>query len=441
MWQRAWGEGLGRVWRALLIVILFVGFGGGDQVAAVRAAPAPPAAAPLVSAAPRVASQAAKPEFPDRITFTLTAESGAAEITDARLFYRPTASEVANLSIAPVTRGRRIELTHIVDMKARYLPPGLEIEYYWSLIDAAGNRTDTAPQTFLYQDGRFSWRTVAGGRVTIYYYSGNDDFGRDLLDTTQRTITKLGQRFGVTGDKPIQIVVYGNNRDFSASLPPNSAEWIGGQAHPDLGLIVTGIQPGGGAAAEIRRILPHEVSHLLLYQATENPYGGPAHWLDEGLAVYNQETADTSLKPLLDRAVATGTLLPARALNSNFPLDPTQARLSYAESHSLVGYLIGTYGDAKLGELLRSFGDELSYDEALRRVYGFDTDGLDREWKASLNYGGDKPVANGNSGGIGSFTDPFGGRTEALLGVALPIIGFSVIVAVGLALRRRRPAL
>jgi hypothetical protein len=426
--------------RLLLLAILLLAILAICPVRPVAAAPLPPAVSTATTGVARVVAQSARPEFPERITFALTAESDAAEIVEARLFYRPTASEVSNLAAAQVTRGQRIELTHVVDMTARYLPPGLEIEYYWSLIDAAGNRTDTAPQTFLYQDSRYTWRTVTGGQVTIYYYSGNDDFGRDLLDTTQRTISKLGQRFGVTGDKPIHIVVYGNNRDFSASLPPNSAEWIGGQAHPDLGLIVTGIQPGSGAAAEIRRVLPHEVSHLLLYQATENPYGRPAHWLDEGLAVYNQETADTSLQPLLDRAVANGTLLPARALNSNFPLDPTQARLSYAESLSLVRYLVERYGDAKLGELLRSSKEELSYDEALRRVYGFDTDGLDREWKASLKYVGDKPAANLDPAVSGSFTARFGGGGQALLGVALPVAAFALIVVAGLALRRRHPA-
>jgi hypothetical protein len=426
--------------RFVLSLIVLVGLGGFGLRLPVQAAPALPAQTAVTAAAIRVVAQAAKPDFPNKVTFTLTAESDGVEITEARLFYRPVASEVSNLSVAQVTRGRRIELNHSVDMTTRYLPPGLDIEYYWSLTDANGQRTDTPPQTFLYQDGRFQWRTATGGQVTVYYYSGNDDFGQDLLDTAQRTIAKLGQRFGVTGDKPVHIVVYGNNRDFATSLPPNSAEWIGGQAHPDLGLIVTGIQPGASAVAETRRIIPHEVSHLLLYQATENPYGGPPHWLDEGLAVSNQETADTSLKPLLDRAVSTGTLLPARALNSNFPLDPNQARLSYGESVSLVTYLLNEYGDAKLGELLRSYRDELSYDEGLKRVYGFDTDGLDQEWKASLKYGGDKPAASDTSGAVGSFATPFGGNTQAFLGVALPIIGFSVIVAGGLAMRRRRPA-
>jgi hypothetical protein len=354
------------------------------------------------------------------------------------LFYRPVASEVSNLSVAEVKPGKQITLSQAVDMRTRYLPPGLDIQYYWSLTDAAGNHVDTAPQTFLYQDGRFPWRTATGGQVTVYYYSGNDDFGQDALNTALRTIDKLGKRFGVAGDRPVHIVIYGNNRDFATSLPPNSAEWIGGQAHPDLGLIVTGIQPGSGAAAEIRRVLPHEVSHLLLYQATENPYGTPPHWLDEGLAVYDQETADTSLTPLLNNAIKNGALVPTRALNSNFPLDPNQARLSYAESLSLVQYLVAKYGDAKLGELLLSFKAELSYDEALKQTFGLDTDELDRDWKASLGYKGDKPVAY-SGGDAGPFaTIAREGNVRSAVDVALPIVGFGVIAVAGLVVRRRR---
>lgn len=433
-WRRAAGR-LGAVVVALLLVA-----GQAGAVATAGAAPAPAAPARAPQAAFRVEALSAKPDFPTKITFGLTVESDTADIVAAKLFYRPVQSEVANLSVAEVRPARRLTLSHAVDMRARYLPPGLDIQYYWSLTDAAGNQFDTPPQTFLYQDDRFTWRTLTGGQITVFYYSGNDDFGRDLLDTALRATERLSKRFGVTGSQPIHIVVYGNNRDFSTSLPPNSAEWIGGQAHPDLGLIVTGIQPGGGAAAEIRRVLPHEVSHLLLYQATENPYGAPPHWLDEGLAVYNQETPDSSLKPLFDRALREGTLIPTRALNSNFPLDPNQARLSYAESLSLVEYLVGKYGDAKLGELLLSFKAELSYDEALKQTFGLTTDELDRDWKASLGYQGDKPGGNiggGDAGGAASLRD--GGATP-LVEAALPFLGLGIILAGGLLLRRRRPA-
>jgi hypothetical protein len=414
---------------AILLTALFAPWSG--QKAQAASAVAQSSSFRLPTSDFRLIAQSAKPEFPNRIVFTLKAEADV-EIREARLFYRPAQAEITNLSQAEVTPGRAIDLTHNVDMRTRYLPPGLDIVYYWSLTDAQGQSHDTAPQTFLYQDGRYAWRSLTGGQVTIYYYAGNEDFGRDLLDTALRTIARLGQRFGVAGNDPIHIVVYGSTRDFAQSLPPNSAEWIGGQAHPDLGLIVTGIQPGGGAAAEIRRIIPHEVSHLLLYQATTNPYGGPSHWLDEGLAVYNQESPDTTLKPLLDRAVKSGALLPVRALNSNFPLDPNEARLSYAESVSIVEFIIAKYGDAKLGELLRSFRDELSSDEALLRTLGVDTDGLDREWKASLKYGGDK--AGAEIGPVAPTATPLD-RLLPLLGVALPIAALLLVVLGALTIR------
>ncbi len=438
--SRSAESGRGRALGVSLVLVLVLILSG---VAAQRGYAAPQPSSPFRTPRPvatgapafRIQAQSAKPDFPNTITFTLKAEADE-EIREARLFYRPALAEVTNLSQAEVTPGRQISISHAVDMKSRYLPPGLDIVYYWSLTDAQGQRYDTAPQTFLYQDNRFQWRSLTGGQVTVYYYSGNEDFGRDLLDTSLRTINKLGQRFGVAGNDPVHIVVYGSTRDFATSLPPNSAEWIGGQAHPDLGLIVTGIQPGSGAAAEIRRVLPHEVSHLLLYQATENPYGGPSHWLDEGLAVYNQETVDTSLKPLLDRAIKGGTLLPVRALNSNFPLDPDEARLSYAESASLVEYIVAKYGDAKLGELLRSFKDELAYDEALQRTLGVDADGLDRDWKASLGYQGDKAGAtfDGGSAGTTNLVNQF----LALLGVAVPIAALLLVVIGALAMRRLR---
>jgi len=428
---------MGRWWRTFWLVCLLASASGFAAATPVAAAPRAVAHAPAF----RIIAQSAKPEFPERITFDLTVASDGAPITAARLFYRPVAAEVTSLAVAEVHAAQQLTIHQVVDMRANYLPPGLDLQYVWSLTDAAGNEFTTAPQTFLYQDDRFLWQVVSGGQVTVYYYAGDQAFGRDILTTAQRTIAGLGTRFGVAGTRPVHIVVYGSTRDFAGSLPANSAEWIGGQAHPELGLIVTGIQPEGGNAAEIRRIVPHEVSHLLLYEATANPYGSVPHWLDEGIAVYNQETADSSLDALLTRAVSSGALLSTRSLNSNFPLDPTTARLSYAESVSLVRFLLARYGDAKLGELLRGFGDELSPDEALLRVFGFDTDGLDREWKASLNYAGDRPdatVADGRDLGIID-------RALASLGIAIPaavlmpLLALVLIIVGGLLLRRRRP--
>jgi hypothetical protein len=174
------------------------------------------------------------------------------------------------------------------------------------------------------------------------------------------------------------------------ALPPNSAEWIGGGASPELGIIHAAIAPGQSSPSEIRRIIPHEMSHMIVYQASLNPYNHPPLWLDEGLAVHNQETPDVRFRPLVKNAVDTGTLIPLRALDSPFPLSADQALLSYAESESVVNYIITAYGSKTIGALVAAFNDELSYNQIVQRVLNKSIDDLDKEWKASLNYGGDQ---------------------------------------------------
>src|SRR5260370_16743783 len=72
------------------------------------------------------------------------------------------------------------------------------------------------------------------------------------------------------------------------------------------------------AGDEIKRIIPHELSHLLLYQATRNPYNQPPAWMDEGLAVHNQETQDPAEEEALRQAAQAGNLLPLKPPPATF---------------------------------------------------------------------------------------------------------------------------
>jgi hypothetical protein len=70
-----------------------------------------------------------------------------------------------------------------------------------------------------------------------------------------------------------------------------------------------------------------------------------------------------------------------RSLSSPFSANSGQATLSYAESYSLVEFLITSYGQDKMLKLLTTFSEGSSYDGALKRVYGFDMDGLNTLWR------------------------------------------------------------
>jgi len=50
----------------------------------------------------------------------------------------------------------------------------------------------------------------------------------------------------------------------------------------------------------------------------------------------------------------------------------------------VVEFLLKTYGKEKMAELVAVFKEGAAYDDALMKVYGFDQDGLDAQWRESL---------------------------------------------------------
>jgi hypothetical protein len=330
----------------------------------------------------RVTASEAKPDFPSQIVFSLRAESSAADITQVQLLYGATRGEALTVVDLSVTAGRRVDLSHPLDTQVYYYPPGTDMTYRWVIRDAAGNRLESEAQSFVYHDERFGWsdRTVRG--VTIYWYDGGERFGDDLAGAVDRALTGLKRELGAELLKPVRLYVYASNGDMRSALQANSEEWIGGQANPTLGVIVTAIAAGDDS--EVRRIIPHELSHQVLHQATENPYGGAPPWFDEGLAVHNQEVRDRDFDDLVARAAKENRLIPLEALESSFPADPGQALLSYAQSRDMVEHIIDTYGAGKLQELVAAFAAATPVDQAVRQVLGRTVDELDAEWRKGL---------------------------------------------------------
>jgi hypothetical protein len=331
--------------------------------------------------------------FPSQAVFTVEAESNV-NIVDARLYYqvdRMNYVEVVSEGWADFTPADRIEANWVWDMSNASLPPGAEVTYWWMIEDDDGNRVETSPEIMHFDDNRFTWHSLTssageGGGMTLYWYTGGDSFARELMDTCKEGLASLTQYIGTYPEKPIKIYIYESTSDLKGAMV-FSQEWTGGLAFIDFGIIAIGIPPsqlewGKGA-------LVHELTHLVVHQATFSPYGQLPLWLDEGLATYSEGELDPDLRSSLNKAISEGTLISVRSLCSPFSAYADKARLSYAESYSLVEYLLDDYGQGKMLDLLTILKQGSTYDEALTEVYGFDIDGLDAAWRATLT----NPVA------------------------------------------------
>ena len=326
--------------------------------------------------------------FPNQAVFTVEAESNV-NIVDVRIYYqvnKMSYAEVVSEGWADFTPASKIEANWTWNMTNASLPPGAEVTYWWMIEDAAGNKIETSPEIMDFDDGRYAWQSLTGtvpqgGEITLFWYKGGDSFGRELMDACQEGLARLTQDIGTYSERPIKIYIYASDSDLKGAMI-SSNEWSGGVAFTDFGIIAISIAPseldwGKGA-------LVHELTHLIVRQATFSPYGQLPIWLDEGLATYNEGELDPVLRSRLEEAISKNELISVRSLCSPFSAYSEKAYLSYAESYSLVEYLLDNYGQDKMLNLLALLKQGNTYDEALTKVYGFDIDGLDAGWRATL---------------------------------------------------------
>ncbi|TET26306.1 MAG: peptidase MA domain-containing protein [Dehalococcoidia bacterium] len=330
---------------------------------------------------PEVLDSSAEVDFPFAFTFSLSVQSDV-NITDIRLHY-----QVDQLSYAQVTSeayvefvpGTLVETSWTWDMiKTGGLPPGSWVDYWWTVTDENGNRTETTPVRLQFADNRYPWRSLTEGKVTIYWYQGEESFAQELMTAAEEALERLAEDTGAYLEEPIRVYIYASTWDLQGSMI-YPQEWTGGAAFTRQGIIAIGIAPDDLSWG--KRAMTHELTHLVMHQMTFNPYNDLPVWLDEGLAMYAEGLLGPGYTTYLKQAVAEGSLISVRSLSSPFSAYTGQSILSYAQSYSLVDFMISNYGRDSMLELLSTFRQGSSYDGALEEVYGFDMDGLDSQWQ------------------------------------------------------------
>ncbi len=325
-------------------------------------------------------------EFPTGFTFNISAES-VDNITQVILDYK--INMITNVTVVtevePEFKAAPVVKTNWEwDTQQESLPPGAEIQYSWKIEDAAGHEFETPWTTVKFDDDRYRWKSLSEGNISLFWYKGDQSFAQDLLATANEALNMLSRDTGASLEQAVEIYIYASSEDLRSALI-NAQEWTGGVSFSEFGILAIGIAPDNLAWGETA--MAHELAHLVTYQMTFNPYSDIPTWLNEGLSMYAEGPLDLTFESLLDKAISEDALISVQTISSNFPANAVEAELSYAESYSLVQFLIQHYGHEKMLSLLRVFKQGSTYDNALEEVYGFDTAGLDNLWRQSLGLG------------------------------------------------------
>ena len=322
-------------------------------------------------------------QFPQTATFQITVSAGT-EIKSIVLEYgneQQTCGEVIAKAFPQFKPNTTVKAEWTWDMRqSGSLPPGTQLWWRWRVTDANGNESVTDTKTATWLDSVHSWQTITSGQLSLHYYGISKAAAQARLNAGLEGLHLNQKDAGLTTDSPINIYIYRDQNDLKDAILYEPS-WVGGEAFSEENIVI--LSTSGDENWDKTSVV-HELTHVLVGHFTFSCLGDVPQWLDEGLAVYSEGPQGTQFSDALQQAIQDDTLLSVRSISGRFSEVSDKADLSYAESYSLVNYLIQTHGQEKMTSLLSAFRDGATTDEALMQTYGFNIDGLEDQWRTAV---------------------------------------------------------
>jgi hypothetical protein len=328
----------------------------------------------------------AKVSYPTEIDFSLEAR-GVVEIRTVELEYglsgRDCSPDVVIAVPDSFTPGTSVKAQWVWNVsELGDLPPGMKIWWDWRLVDADGQETRSAKKWVTWIDSIHSWTSISSGNIILHWYQGTEAYARDLMKSAEDARVILKQDVGAWPDSDINLYIYASNQEMKDALP-GAKDWIGGLSFSEnQRTIMIGIGPGEEAWG--KSTIKHELAHVAAGSIMGGCYGSIPLWLNEGIAVYTEGTPDPLYVKLIEQAVYNDELFSLRSISDQYQEINGDPSLTYAESLSVVQFLVREYGHEKIRNILVALGEGYTYDSSLQSALGLDMDGLDDAWRKSL---------------------------------------------------------
>lgn len=247
-----------------------------------------------------------------------------------------------------------------------------------------------------------SWKEIKSDHFVIRYAPGSaadggtdvERFADEVAHLAEKYYARIAEDLGYprhsefwTWDNRVKILLYPDKPSYVTQ--GQNAAWSEGVANYTKREIAS----YAGSGRFLAHILPHEMAHLI-FRDFVGFKGEIPLWLDEGVAQWSEEALRPEVKRIIAGMYNKDVLLTINDMmtidvrrlgNQNLFIRPVKTRegkeatmfLSpdalintyYAQSASLVGFLIERYGSSDFASFCREIRDGKSVEDAVRSVY------------------------------------------------------------------------
>lgn len=230
-----------------------------------------------------------------------------------------------------------------------------------------------------------SYRRVNRGPLHLAYAPEIESAVQLTLNHVLQDATSLSEQLGLARVPELEIRLVPTEQDLRTLAPLNAPppQYAVGVAYPSIRLTLVSLrEPQTAALADMRRVLRHELSHLLLAIATND--APIPRWFSEGLAV--TQAAEHSFERFEQLMLASWskTLIPLAQLNDGFSSSADDVSLAYAESADFVSHLLQRDGLARLAVFCDHLRHGVEFAEGIKQTWGNTLQGAELTWKDDL---------------------------------------------------------
>jgi hypothetical protein len=210
--------------------------------------------------------------------------------------------------------------------------------------------------------------------------------GREVIGRVAAAIDEAAPRIasvvGTRDLRPMAAFVHLHRNDFreATGIPAESAV-VGLASVPGDVIHIDGT----GVRASVRKVVTHEVGHIMIGRALGPALPALPAWANEGIAEYVAGKRAAQVDPFAVRAIGRGMALDLDELDSAIAARGTAAGIAYAQSASLVNFLVERRGDSVIASLLAAVRRSGDFDTALQEVAGISSPELESAWRKSIS--------------------------------------------------------
>jgi hypothetical protein len=235
--------------------------------------------------------------------------------------------------------------------------------------------------------GYAEWQTRAVSQFILHYQTVDASVARAITRDAEDIYQRLTDLVSYTPPATIYVYLCPTSGCFHQHHPGNTAlpDWAVGVAYPQLNRIVMRTHLGVEEGGHIRpvEVFQHELAHIVLEQAL-SAQGGAPRWLSEGFSMYAAAQWTTHGQRTLEETALRDAFLPLTVLTTSFPADEEAAHMAYAQSFSIVSFLIKTYGKYAFQDLILNLRDGMDTNSALLHATGRSLKSVEQEWQEAL---------------------------------------------------------